>query len=425
MQRAVSIGLGLLMVLVLATSAMADTFRIEIDYMVDDGATPHSHQPTAQEIQAVVQMFACQGHTLIIDVSDEIPHYDVLQMDPDQTYNIFDYSGVAASFGALKAQYYDHAGIAGWHYCIFGHQYEWFEPGIGIYDSTSSGLAEMLGDDLLVTLGAFEYNGVPGGSPFSRAATLAHEFGHNLGLTHCGDMNCSDENGADWVGAYPLNVASVMSYFYQLIGVRSNLVDLGLAPDFIPFKNIDYSHGSMCSLDEEALSEELGTMMSAADWNCDGEIDPGTLRADLNGGSRDHWCGPDLIYGVRSVLSDFDEWAAITDMTVAKTEEQLKYLKATPCMTSEDFSRVADKNINRQPALTIEDCVTAEMRYVRADGRTGATGNCSDAYNSISEAIAGAPDGSVLILEPLSWDAQGIVLRNKAYLISTSSAVLE
>lgn len=425
MRRAISLGLGLLMVLALVTGASADTFRIEIDYMVDHGSNPHSHQPTALEIQAVVQMFACQGHTLIVEVSDEIPHYDVLQMDPDQPYNIFDYAGVAASFGALKNKYYDHAGVPGWHYCIFGHQYEWVHPGGGYFDSTSSGLAELLGDDFIVSLGAFDFNGVPGGSPFSRAATLAHEFGHNLGLTHCGDMNCDDEGAADWVGPYPLNVASVMSYFYQLIGVRNNLVDLGLAPDFIPFKDIDYSHGSMCSLDEEALSEELGTMMSAADWNCDGEIDAGTLRADLNSGSHDHWCGPDLIWGVRSVLSDFDEWAALTDVTMTKSAEQLQHREVTTCMTSEDYARVVGKNISRQPTLKVEECLTAEMRYVRADGRTGARGDCSDAYKSISEAVAGAPDGSVLILEPLSWGAKGVVLRDKAYLISASSAVLK
>jgi hypothetical protein len=409
---------------VLATSAGADTFRVEIDYMADNSVGGHSHEPTTAELNAVIQMFACQGHTLIIDLSDEIPHHDVLQMDPAQNWRIFAYSGVPDSYGALKNEFYDHAGVSGWHYCIFGHQYEWSNTAGVRFDSGSSGLAEISGDDLIVTLGTFLHAGVPGGSPFEKASTLAHEFGHNLGLMHCGDMNCYDEDDPDWVDQYPLNVASVMSYFYQMVGVRNNLVCQGLAPEFIPFKDIDYSHGSMCSLDEEALDEGLGTMMASADWNCDGGIDPGTLRADLNGGSRNHWCGPDLISGVRSVLSDLDEWGTIADMTKSLSPEKLTNLDVIVCISDQEMQRFTDKVVCPQPTLVTEPCVTAEMRYVRADGRSGARGDCSDAFDSISGALAGAPDGSVIILEPLVWNAGGQVFQNKAIFISAESAVL-
>lgn len=405
-------------------AAQAETFRIEIDYMVDGSPGGHSHMPTNAELDAVIQMFACQGHTLIIDLSDPIPHHDVLQMDPATNWRIFDYDGVPDSYGALKSEFYDHAGVAGWHYCIFGHQYEWINDAGNRFDSGSSGLAEIFGDDLMVTLGTFVHDGVPGGSPFDRAATLAHEFGHNLGLMHCGDMNCYDEDEAAWVGPYPLNVASVMSYFYQLVGVRSNLVCQGLAPEFIPFKDIDFSHGTMCTLDEGALDEGLGTLMASADWNCDGAITGGTVATDLDGGSRQHWCGPPLPAGVHSVLSDFDEWGAIVDMTKSRSETELTNLDVSVCISDREVQMIRDKAACPQPVLTSESCVTAEMRYVRAEGSAGASGRCTDAYDSVTEAMTGAPPGSVIILEPLVWSAGAGVFRDGAILISAESAVI-
>jgi hypothetical protein len=416
--------LGLALVLVLAADAQADTFRIEIDYMVEYGANAHSHMPTAQEVAAVVQMFACQGHNLILEVGDEIPHHNVLQMDPDQAWNFFAYSDVPDSYGALKNEFYDHAGVSGWHYCIFGHQYEWIDPKGVYYVSGSSGLAETPGDDLVVTLGDFTDSGLPTGTPFEKASTLAHEFGHNLGLMHCGDMNCTNSAADDMVGVHVLNVASVMSYYYQLTGVYTNLVCQGLAPEFIPFKDIDYSHGTMCSLDENALFEELGTMMAAADWNCDSGIDTGSLQADLNGGSSAHWCGPGALTGVHSVLSDFDEWSALTDVTKSMTSDMLTHRPLSSCVTSTEMRKVADKLACVQPTLSIENCVTAEMHYVRADGRTGASGDCTDAHNSVGEAVTSAAGGSVIILEPMVWDAGGEVFRNRTVFITTKSTVL-
>jgi hypothetical protein len=105
---------------IFSAASNAATFRIEIDYMVGT----HSHQPSQLVINAVVQMFACQGHTLIIDVDDAIPHHNVLIRDPDDCDSFFGYSGAANSFGALKAQFFDHTHANGWHYCIFAHNYQ-------------------------------------------------------------------------------------------------------------------------------------------------------------------------------------------------------------------------------------------------------------------------------------------------------------
>ena len=240
--------------------ARADTFNIEIDYMVDDGIGGHSHRPNPEEIDAVVQMFACQGHTLNVEVDDVLPHYTQLRNDPDNCGNTFDYSGKNASFGKLKQDYFDHAGEGGWHYCIFVHFIE--DNYCNVTDS--SGRAEIGGDDFVVSLGDFDgYIG----TPWDRAATLAHEFGHNLGLYHCGaDHPCGNpDDDPSRRGPRPLNLPSIMSYFYQLKGVRTNLECQRLVrPGLGLFKDLDYSHGNMCTLNEAALDEPRGTGMRTA-----------------------------------------------------------------------------------------------------------------------------------------------------------------
>ena len=149
-------------------------------------------------------------------MSDAIPHYDVLRRDPEDCgASLFSYSGSADSFGAIKAAYADHSAAEGWHYCIFAHNYEDDECNV----TSSSGLGQMPGWNFIVTLGSFS-GGT--GTEFDQAATLAHEFGHNLGLSHCGQPDCSG------IGNYTPILPSIMSYRYQLAGVRTNLLCHGL-----------------------------------------------------------------------------------------------------------------------------------------------------------------------------------------------------
>jgi len=44
----------------------------------------------------------------------------------------------------------------------------------------------------------------------------------------------------------------------------------------------------------------------------------------LNGSSNEHWGGPDLINGTHSILSDYDEWGAIMDMTTISPPEPFR-----------------------------------------------------------------------------------------------------
>jgi len=96
-------------------------FNLEIDYMVDND---HSHKPNQAELDAVIQMFACRGWTLNIQISDAIPHYDLIKADPITCLDIFHYIGEDASFGRMKQLYANHAFEPGWHYAIFAHDYQ-------------------------------------------------------------------------------------------------------------------------------------------------------------------------------------------------------------------------------------------------------------------------------------------------------------
>lgn len=101
---------------------------------------------------------------------------------------------------------------------------------------TNTGIGDFPGGDMLVTLGAFaDAAGLPIGSPFMQASTLAHEFGHNVERRHGGgalEPNCKP--------TYP----SVMNYLYQLRG----LLDDGGTP------HLDFSRDMLSpALDEAAL----------------------------------------------------------------------------------------------------------------------------------------------------------------------------
>lgn len=380
-----------------APTARAATFRIEIDYMV--GA--HSHMPQPAEIQAVQQMFACHGHTLIVDVSDALPHHSVLQLDPNNAQNFFNYSGVADSFKALKNQYYDHAGQSGWHYCIFGHNYETTNPS-GTYIVTgSSGLGEFPGDDFVVTLGGF--TGAVG-TPFDRASTLAHEFGHNLGLDHCLEGSC------DVIGPFGPNHPSIMSYAYQLRGVRSAMLCDGLIPAQTAylFKDMDYSNGTMCSLNESNLDEQLGTTMRPVNWNCSGALNTG-IAQDLNGdqdlgGTDPGWCANN---GALQTIVDGNEWAALVDVTLQKSAAELDNAPTIACITADEVGRQANKWTCPAPVMTSEPCIGGRMLYVSPGAGGVPTGNCSAPYGTVKLAANVATPTSALFLRPGTYAESG------------------
>ncbi|MDX2197787.1 MAG: M66 family metalloprotease [Phycisphaerae bacterium] len=404
------------------SAASAATFRIEIDYMGDGGG--HNHLPDQLVLDAVIQMFACQGHTLIIDLDDEIPHYNTLTGDPnDDCGSFWTYTGANNTYRSIRNIYRDQG--VGWHYCIFAHQYRVdsndIDDNSGCVTSGSSGRANG-GDAFIVTLGGF---GGSTGTLFEQAATLAHEFGHNLGLGHAGSMDSGITT------PYVQNLPSVMAYTYQLSGVRSRLLNLAFAPEYALFKDIDFSHGRMCSLNENALDEPRGTRMLSVDFNCDDSPVSTGIAQDLGfrgggSGSAAPWCGE--LDDSRTTLVDYDEWGNLNDgaTLVANAErgegessaelaKRERLLDKQPCLDAETHFLMQAENDRGGggPDLVIESCITGENCYVANSANAAPDGRCVDWYPAIAPAHNAMPQGSVFYLTPGTFDAVGTTTLNR------------
>ena len=176
-----------------------------------------------------------------------------------------------SEFNELQRNNFDTARSDVFHYAIYGDRY-------GNNGSGSSGIArvgsgdQFKGDSFLITDGG--WGSGAGFSHRQESGTFMHEFGHTLGRHHGGD---DDAN-------YKPNYVSIMNYHWQLGGIP-----------------LDYSREALDTLDEDNLSEAAGLNTSSTvtwicpegqttsgsggtniDWNCDGSIDSGSVRADLN-----------------------------------------------------------------------------------------------------------------------------------------------
>lgn len=405
MRSSVLLAVGIWFVFAAVPLTIADTFRVEIDYMGAD-VDGHDHMPDQLVLDAVIQMFACQGHTLILDLDDEVPHMDFLTGDPSSDCGDFwNYTGAANTYRSIRNLYRDRG--AGWHYCIFAHQYrvdaDPDNSGSGCANSGSSGRANG-GDAFIVTLGSFSGQT---GTLFEQAATLAHELGHNLGLGHAGNMD------SDITSPYVQNVPSVMSYTYQLSGVRTTQQALGFSPPYALFKEIDYSHGRMCSLNENNLSETRGTLMQRVDFNCDNDTADTGVVQDLGFrgagfGDSAPWCGE--VDASRTTLSDYNEWGNLIDGAGLRS---LPPGDGPTCITAEEWERVqAQIGTRGGPALEVENCIAGRNVYL-GPFFVAETGVCTFPYTSVFQAHAANPAGSVFYLTPLTYDEEGTTVLNR------------
>ena len=286
--------------------------NVEVDIMQAGG---HTHHLYPNEIAMIVNMFACEGITMNIEISDTIPETAVIQMTSQ-----FETLG-PAGFKTIKNAWVDHAPGTGWHYCIMAHQYD-----LGSGPSGSSGFAEIVGDDFIVTLGAW---GGQVGTPFDRAGTFVHELGHNLGLRHAGGQSES------FYTQYKVNYASVMTYRCQVLGVRKMNMCSGLVDGChaAPFRDLDYSHGLLPPLDEGALIEAAGAGLGPVDWDCDLGIDGAPVIKDL---ADYNWCSAT---GTIGVSMDYDDWSNLVDVTFLAPVASLTERPGTPCL---DLDQLAD-----------------------------------------------------------------------------------
>jgi len=292
---------------------------MEIDYMQ---GTDVALTPQREALQKVVDAFAQKNIAVHLDTGDL--HEESFNLGGGNPLAFAKCIELASSGSQLRAgctSFYDYKSEnfdvrrkQFFHYAIFGYsQNPDGSPG-------ASGVAEVNGNDLIVTIGA---NGLNTRSTANRnllinvqASTLMHELGHNLGLLHGGHENVN----------YKPNHYSIMNYMYQFGGLSStpdslhaaeryylvngmkgktycNLVENSPCSDnFI----MSYSDGKAAPLDERKLSEAANIGRGAfegayADWNNDSVLSAGTYARNLNP-QYDSTLG---------VLKDFNEWAAL------------------------------------------------------------------------------------------------------------------
>jgi hypothetical protein len=219
---------------------------LEIDYMAE-------HVPTAEAVRRVVDAFANApvsnpvgptGITLTVDVSDDLgPETTIIAFpsSPGQS-PLLGCSDPAepgdADFDTLKSQNFGtgteksnpaslDAKRLAYRYSIFAHR---------LKGGSWSGCAEIDGNDFIVSLSQHWGANAPEFFIDMQAATLMHEFGHNLGLGHGGfelTNNCKPQ------------YVSIMNYAYQF-------------NNYAAARRLDYSRQVLATLDESALLESAG-----------------------------------------------------------------------------------------------------------------------------------------------------------------------
>ncbi|HEY0846139.1 MAG TPA: hypothetical protein VGE12_12290 [Noviherbaspirillum sp.] len=296
---------------------------LEIDYM--DGSDVAT-TPRREAIEKMRDAFAARGIALHVDVGslyapgfapaqfnlgggNAVPFAPCIELD-----TLGDRDGPRAgcsSFQGYKNGNFDVRRRLVFHYALFANSLN--------TDGSAgpSGIAEMYGNDLIVTLGGYDLaTATESGRNILinlQAGTLMHEFGHNLGLRHGGDEDAN----------YKPNHYSVMNYMYQFAGL-SNTPDSEHAAERYYLANglkgktfcgltenspctsayrIDYSDGRGGAIDERSLQESAnigrGAVAGAfADWDNDHKLTEARFARNIN----------PLDGYSKGVLRDYDEW---------------------------------------------------------------------------------------------------------------------
>lgn len=268
----------------MGTNPVRRDILAEYDWFVDVlDCGLHSHEPTPAALAMVTAAFAA-APTANPDGSTGIHFvHDVGQGGPFTGGSAIDDANGVLKEGVNGSEFLDHKRSnfdprrhGYFHYTILPHRYD--------TDSTSSGQAELPGDDMIVSLACFGFDSYV-------ANTIVHELGHNLDLRHGGDEHCNHKP----------NYNSVMNYDYQFSGVDTDCTPPGNGL-------LDYSHGDRIPLDENDLDENLGTCGAPAwDWNGNTIIETGVV-SNINSSEQFQFlCG-----GPLTVLEDHDDWSNLS-----------------------------------------------------------------------------------------------------------------
>jgi uncharacterized repeat protein (TIGR01451 family) len=437
---------------------------IEIDYMDcavagGDCATgdTHSHQPKPAAIQAVINAFANApvanpdgtiGINVHIDVSNAIAHQNALNI------NGLCFPGGAGigSFDAVKADPAnfgpDNPRRFAYHYALFTHQQ--------VSTSTSSGCAELPGNDFQVALGGWNVgagdldgDGLPDanvGTIQQQAGTLMHELGHNLNLGH---------GGGDGVNRKP-NYLSIMSYTFQVSGIPPTDPD---GPGGPLVGRVDYSRAALANLNENSLNEAAGigdgtdntfffcpggavrgaTGNGPIDWNCDGNTTGVGIASDVNGDTAfsalsgfDDWANLQLDFQKTGSFEDGDHSASqrVTEMDVTTYEETVvadlaitSVASPNPVITGSNIT-YAITVVNDRPGaatnVTVTDTLPSSTAFVSCSATGG--GVCGGTGNSRTVTFASLPGGasaSVILVAAVDCAVpDGTVINNTATVTS-------
>ena len=248
------------------------------------------YRPTPASVQRVENAFASApvpnpyngptGISIHLDYGQGGPFSGGNQLPGNPAFITFD-----NDFNAYKAVHFDPRRKRYFHYAIFASRYNSSTNG-------SSGVAEINGDDFMVTM--VNYN-----SNYNQSQTILHELGHNLGLRHGGFENRN----------YKPNYNSVMNYRHQFPGADVNGDTFG---DGV----LDFSSGLNADIDENAIFEPAGVLGIPVDFDRDGTIDASPYARNINcSGSTTAPCGSngggDCYDSSCSLLRDFDDWSNI------------------------------------------------------------------------------------------------------------------
>ncbi len=320
---------------------------VEVDYM-------QGHYPNTEALNDVKQAFAKanvtnpdgnKGIRLHVDVDEAISHQDAIKGISDLP-NDFDiikssYFGTAAQRSSPNKVNITAAKKLAYRYCLFIHDYsDW--NGTHWEVTHSSGIAELPGNDFIVSLGSFTGGK---GNRDEQAGTFMHELGHTLNLGH---------GGSDDINYKP-NYLSIMSYSFQF-------------SDLVPWRPLDYSREKLPTLNEGSLDETVGiqhygiwlyTMWNDSkqvykkgiatgplDWDGNGSISASPIQANINNFPSWGCASPPM-----EPLTGHDDWS------------NLKYnFRETPGYADGAHPQVQDQELTwdmvtaiRESALAIHD----------------------------------------------------------------------
>lgn len=306
-----------------ARQGVRDIF-VEVDHM---NSTDPGVIPRAEALQKVVSAFAAKGIAMHFDAGTQFSStfnatsFNLGQGNSKVTYEqcvTFNNTTCSGNTSQLRSAYdwklanFDLRRKNIFHYMLFGNS----QLNTGLRDS--SGLAEISGNDSIITLGGWGLNALTSENQNKlinfQAGTVMHEFGHNLSLRHGGNEDVN----------YKPNYYSVMNYLYQLRGLASSASSIGPfqrwayqfatanIPSLCSMLNsacgspsqfvIDYSNGSGSALNESALIENTNIGRGAdvgvyADWNSSIANESTSYAFEINNTS------------TKTTLTDYNDWA--------------------------------------------------------------------------------------------------------------------